>query len=171
MVATERIKRSETEEELQEVRLEKDALQEALRLIESENGQLRSTQLFTGRASDRTAPQSSSKSRSSSRYAVKSPLPSSLSPSPPNSDDVVAPSGLTLSTASFVADNPDYLADFILQPAPKAPFVASHQTPPSKMQVISDVPSDSLSSAPEFVSRTSAPFIPDEPSPWADASS
>ncbi|KAG9316782.1 hypothetical protein JVU11DRAFT_2846 [Chiua virens] len=42
MVATERMKRAETEEELSQVCLEKDALHQALKLIEGENGLLRS---------------------------------------------------------------------------------------------------------------------------------
>ncbi|PFH47272.1 hypothetical protein AMATHDRAFT_152544 [Amanita thiersii Skay4041] len=42
MVATERIKRAETEEELREARLEQEALRSAIRLIEGENSSLRS---------------------------------------------------------------------------------------------------------------------------------
>lgn len=41
MVATERIKRAETEEELQEARMEQEALKSALKLVETENGRLR----------------------------------------------------------------------------------------------------------------------------------
>jgi len=167
MVATERVKRAETEEELQEVRLEKDALKEALRLIESENGQLRTGQLSTGGISDRTAHQPSSHSRSSSRDAIKSPPPSS--PSPSNSDDIALSSALPPSTASFTTENPDHLADFILQPAPKTTFAALHQKSPSKEQVISNVLHNNPSPlASDFAGRTS--FIPDEPSPWADVS-
>ena len=41
MVAQERIKRAETEEELREARMEKEALKSALKVIENENGRLR----------------------------------------------------------------------------------------------------------------------------------
>ena len=41
MVRTERIKCAEAEEELREVRLEREALKSALRVIETENGHLR----------------------------------------------------------------------------------------------------------------------------------
>ncbi|KAF8345544.1 hypothetical protein F5887DRAFT_1158768 [Amanita rubescens] len=41
MVATERMKRAETEEELKEARLEQEALRSALRLVEGENSNLR----------------------------------------------------------------------------------------------------------------------------------
>lgn len=43
MVAHERIKRAETEDELREARLEKDALKSALRVVEGENGRLRTS--------------------------------------------------------------------------------------------------------------------------------
>lgn len=41
MVAHERIKRAETQEELREARMEKEALKSALRVVEGENGRLR----------------------------------------------------------------------------------------------------------------------------------
>jgi hypothetical protein len=44
MVAQERIKRAETEEELRDERTEKEALKSALRVVEGENGKLRSRQ-------------------------------------------------------------------------------------------------------------------------------
>ncbi|OAX41146.1 hypothetical protein K503DRAFT_864101 [Rhizopogon vinicolor AM-OR11-026] len=161
MVATERVKRAETEEELQEVRLEKDALKEALRLIEGENGQLRlgSAQLSTGGISNHTAQQSYSHSRSSSRDAIKSPPPSSLSlslpPSPPSNPDDIAVLALQPSAASFSTENPDHLADFLLQPAPKTTFTTLHQKSRTKEEVISNA------------SGNNSLYIPDEPSPWA----
>lgn len=168
MVATERVKRAETEEQLQEVRLEKDALKEALRLIESQSGQLRSTQLSTARVLNRPVQQPSSHSRSSSRDAIKSPPPSSpLSPSPSNPNDISVPLTLPPSAASFTVENPDHLADFILQPAPKATFTL-HPNPPHKEKVISDAPGNPPPLAAEFASQTT--FIPNEPSPWADVS-
>ncbi|OJA20514.1 hypothetical protein AZE42_01587 [Rhizopogon vesiculosus] len=159
MVATERVKRAETEEELQEVRLEKDALKEALRLIEGENGQLRlgSAQLSTGGISNHTAQQSYSHSRSSSRDAIKSPPLSSLSlpPSPPSNPDDIAVLALQPSAASFSAENPNHLADFLLQPAPKTTFTTLHQKSRPKEEVTSNASGDN------------SLYIPDEPSPWA----
>ncbi|KAG2366282.1 hypothetical protein BDR07DRAFT_1470153 [Suillus spraguei] len=125
MVATERIKRAETEEELQEVRSEKDALKEALRLIEVENVRLRGAQLSVGDVSDKTPQLPSSHSRSSSRDAIKSP-PTSPSPSSP-AVDVTVPLALLPSAVSFASDNPEHLTDFILEPAPKPRSAASHR--------------------------------------------
>jgi hypothetical protein len=165
MVATERIKRVETEEELQEVRLEKDALKEALRLIEVENGQLRGVQLSSGGASVKTPQLPSSHSRSSSRDAIKSP-PTSPSPSCPVVDDVTVPLALPPSAASFTPDISEHLTDFTLEPAPKPPFVASHR----KTQSIGKSNPDLLDNSPPlglgFASPTSVSFITDEPSPW-----
>ncbi|KAG1751422.1 uncharacterized protein EDB91DRAFT_1105432 [Suillus paluster] len=169
MVATERIKRAETEGELQEVRLEKDALKEALRLIEGENGRLRSAKLSTGGVSDRTPQLSSSHSRSSSRDAIKSP-PTSPTPPSPTVDDITVSLGLTPSAVSFTPDNAEHLADFNLEPAPKPPFAASHRKTQSMGKVTSNIPDNSPPLALGFASPTSVSFIPDEPSPWADVS-
>lgn len=166
MVATERVKRAETEEELQEVRLEKDALKEALRLIESQSDQLRSTQLSTGRVLNRPVQRPSSHSRSD---AIKLPPPSP-SPSPSNPNDISVPLALPPSAASFTAENPDHLADFLLQPAPKATFTTLHPKPPHKEKVISDALGNPPPLAAEFASQTTISFIPNEPSPWADVS-
>jgi len=165
MVATERIKRAETEEELQEVRLEKDALKEALRLIEGENGRLRSARLSAGGLSDRTV---QPLSRSSSRDAIKSPPPRSPSPSSPTSDDITVPLALPPSIAAFVSDNPEHLADFVLEPAPTAALAALHRKTQSKEKATSNLPDNSPPLASGFA--TSVSFIPDEPSPWADVS-
>ncbi|KAG0700813.1 hypothetical protein DFH29DRAFT_602636 [Suillus ampliporus] len=169
MVATERIKRAETEEELQEVRLEKDALKEALRLIEGENGRLRGTKLSAGEVSDRTPSLSSSHSRSSSRDAIKSP-PASPTPSSPPVDDITVSLALTPSAASFASDNPEHIADFNLEPAPKPPFAASHRKTQSMEKVTSNISDGSPPLALGFANPTSVSFIPDEPSPWADVS-
>lgn len=165
MVATERIKRAETEEELQEVRLEKDALREALRLIEVENGRLRGAQLSVGGVSDKTPQLSSSHSRSSSRDAIKSP-PTSPSPSSPAVDDITVPLALLRSAASFASDNPEHLTDFILEPAPKPRSAASHRKTPSVEKATSNLSNDSPPLSLGFASPTSVSFIPDEPSPW-----
>jgi hypothetical protein len=81
MVATERKMRAEMEEELNEVKLEKDALKSALRLIENQNVQL----LETSSPQPDITTFSRTHSRSSSQIAVKS-RPQSLvlnSPYPP----------------------------------------------------------------------------------------
>lgn len=100
MVATERIKRAETEEELKEARLEKEALQSALRLIEQEYNNLRivpalETPYFSGNS--HAVSSTPGHSRNSSEVGVKSApsspeasrarsLPSSTPPSPFQSD-------------------------------------------------------------------------------------
>ena len=76
MVATERIRRAETEEELKETRLEKEALRSALRVIEGENGRLRSAMTVAEESIPSTQFSSQSHSRSSSRTAIKSRPPS-----------------------------------------------------------------------------------------------
>jgi len=73
MVATERIRRAETEEELKETRLEKEALKCALRVVEGENGRLRNARP--------QVEEYTSHSRSSSRAAIKS-RPSSVASIP-----------------------------------------------------------------------------------------
>lgn len=163
MVATERIKRAETEEELQEVRLEKDALKDALRLIEGENDRLRGAQLSAGGVSDKTLQRPSSHSRSSSRYAIKSPP---TSPSSPAVDDVAVPLALQPSTASFTSDNPEHLTDFTLEPAPKPPFLASHRKTQSVEKATSHIPDSSPPLGLGFTSPTTVSLILDEPSPW-----
>ncbi|KAA1475086.1 hypothetical protein DENSPDRAFT_407555 [Dentipellis sp. KUC8613] len=68
MVASERIKRAEAEEELRQTRAEKDALRSALKILESENGQLRSQPHPEVNGAEMTH------SRSSSTAALKSPV-------------------------------------------------------------------------------------------------
>ncbi|KAI0312242.1 hypothetical protein OF83DRAFT_676001 [Amylostereum chailletii] len=87
MVATERIKRAEAEEELREVRLEKEALRSALRLMENERIRASSTPPPT--TVDEVDLRSTIHTRSSSNIALKSPppsSPSSSSPSTPSQD-------------------------------------------------------------------------------------
>ncbi|KAJ6608431.1 hypothetical protein B0H10DRAFT_2302808 [Mycena sp. CBHHK59/15] len=67
MVASERIRRAETEAELVEARQEKEALRSALRVIEGENVELRSS----GSGSNLGSPRM--RSRSSSSVGIKSP--------------------------------------------------------------------------------------------------
>jgi hypothetical protein len=163
MVATERIKRAETEEELQEVRLEKDALREALRLIEGENYRLRGAQLSAGGVSDKTPQRPSSHSRSSSRDAIKSPP---TSPSSLAADDITVPLALLPSTASFTSDNPEHLTHFTLEPAPKPLFAASHRKTQSVEKATSNLPDSSPPLDLGFASPTSVSSILNEPSPW-----
>ncbi|KAH7923165.1 hypothetical protein BV22DRAFT_606119 [Leucogyrophana mollusca] len=168
MVATERIKRAETEEELQEVRLEKDALREALRLIETENGRLRSANVSSGTLSDRTV----SHSRSSSREALKSPLSVSEPSTPRSADRVDEPQ--PTSASSYLSETPDHLADFSLAPAPKPLFGSSQrkaQAADKSREAESTVVDNSPPLPSGFASPRPVPFISDEPSPWADAPS
>jgi hypothetical protein len=72
MVATERIKRAETEEELKELRQEKEALRSALRLIEGENFTLRSSENVGFLEVENLVSRPRSHTRSSSEIAVKS---------------------------------------------------------------------------------------------------
>ncbi|KIJ68060.1 hypothetical protein HYDPIDRAFT_165792 [Hydnomerulius pinastri MD-312] len=182
MVATERIKRAETEEELLEVRLEKDALREALRLIEGENGRLRSVNSSAGTLSDRTAQPSSS---SPSRMSPVIPPRSSPSPRPPPSPKPPSIAPLVRNgkrtppvAPAYVPEMPDHLANFALEPAPKPSLAAMHRKTQSmdKSKAANSATAtvslnDSPSFASGFASSSSVPFIPDEPSPWADATS
>ncbi|KAF9227176.1 hypothetical protein BS17DRAFT_800266 [Gyrodon lividus] len=175
MVANERMKRAETEEELKEVRLEKDALREALQLIEGENGQLRSANPSSGTLSDRTErPSSSTPSHLSPALPSHSPpSPSLLSTEPPGK-----PNGKTILAVapSYSAEMPGHLASFALEPAPKPSLAVLHRKTLSMdisratgAYTVSLNDPSSLASG--FASSSSVPLIPDEPSPWADATS
>lgn len=87
MVAEERIKRAETEEELRQARNEKEALKGALRVIESENGQLRERTTSPIADDQRTLRLEDSGNRSSLHSSdFRSPsLPDNSTPSPPGS--------------------------------------------------------------------------------------
>ncbi|KAL4260991.1 GDP/GTP exchange factor Sec2 N-terminal domain-containing protein [Pleurotus pulmonarius] len=90
MVATERIKRAETEEELREAVLEKEALRSALKLIEGENTHLRSNSTPSG--SSPIIPPSLrpiTRSRSSSEVAIKSQPGSPTTTKLPDSPQIV----------------------------------------------------------------------------------
>ena len=87
MVATERRMRAETEEELKDLKQEKEALRSALRLIDGEITTLRGPE--QKQIAEMVASFSPPPSRSSSRIAVKSrpaslDLPSILPPLPPS---------------------------------------------------------------------------------------
>ena len=151
MVATERIKRAETEAELRESRQEKEALRSALRLIESENMHLRGSSTDTQPMESNSASVSSlslSHSRTSSRVAVKSP-PSSPSHSPTTS----------LTSAPFPYSTP---------------YESSSTTVPPPSQ-----PPDSLEDELELIPQSDVSHPPPPPasaeeqetSPWADVPS
>ena len=71
MVATERMKRAESEEELKDLRQEKEALRSALPLIEGENFTLRSSENVGSPEIEDFASRSRSHTRSSSEIAFK----------------------------------------------------------------------------------------------------
>ncbi|KIK05239.1 hypothetical protein K443DRAFT_130516 [Laccaria amethystina LaAM-08-1] len=142
MVATERIKRAETEEELKELRQEKEALRSALRLIEGENFTLRSSENVGFLEVENLVSRPRSHTRSSSEIAVKSrpesldleytslpPLPPSPSPYPEPISDTVP-----LSTSPSPLDEED------AQPTPRyQPYQPLEPSP------WADVPSQSSS--------------------------
>ncbi|SJL15137.1 uncharacterized protein ARMOST_18622 [Armillaria ostoyae] len=111
MVATERIKRAETEEELREARQEKEALKSALRVVEGENVHLRGSPSTFGTPdpSVENLALSEIRSRSSSEAGVKSrPTSTSSSSSPSMSREAFSPAFVT-ETASAAAEENDEL--------------------------------------------------------------
>ncbi|KIK99388.1 hypothetical protein PAXRUDRAFT_822806 [Paxillus rubicundulus Ve08.2h10] len=172
MVATERMKRAETEEELKEVRTEKDALREALRLIEGENGQLRSANASSGTRSNRT------EALPSSTPSHLFPALLSLSPPSPSLPSTGSPGAINDETTTpvvtpFVAEMPKHLASFALEPAPK-PSLHQRTMSAEKLTAASTSTvslNDPLPVVSEFASSFSVPLTLDEPSPWADATS
>ncbi|KAL4073819.1 hypothetical protein V8B97DRAFT_1936590 [Scleroderma yunnanense] len=172
MVATERIKRAETEGELQEVRKEKNALREALRLIEGENGRLRSANVTSEAVSDRIEqmPSDTSLEAGSSDPKVRVTL------SPPSPEehlndirDAASGNHFGVDPTSYVADLPDHLKGFALEPAPKASAVALRRTQlpvTSKANPAASIGTDEMTFS---FSASFVPAIPDEPSPWGDS--
>ncbi|KAG1715626.1 hypothetical protein ID866_1550 [Astraeus odoratus] len=169
MVATERIKRAETEEELRELRKEKDALREALRLVEGENGRLRSANLSSGALSDHTEQPSSS-------TPLETPAGPSvtltLSPPSPEQHALGISDGGSdmvsrIDSTSHVPDVPDHLKGFALEPAPNR---RTQSTDKAK-----GLASTSLDDSLSTLTVSDPPItlcIPDvEPSPWVDVQS
>jgi len=160
MVATERIRRAETEEELKEIRLEKEALKSALRVVEGENGRLRTTNITSVMEEAQPAhfvsldglPHSSvSRSRSSSRVAVKS-----------------RPSSVT--SASSIPQSPKATVE--VPPSTSAPYPPSPPPEPD-LTTTTAIASPALTSSeltPHEASRfpPAAPFIADEQLAWAN---
>ena len=173
MVAQERIKRAETEEELHEARTEKEALKSALKVIECENGRLRRGSLIypdvrgdvqEGEEGERMRDEPTevggddkgvlsvdpetglAESRSSSRMGMKSPVHSRQS------------SILELKTAEDV-------------PAPThAPALVANHEPPSSISSTS-LPSEPQSQAPPQASPPPTPLPPLSVSPNQNSSS
>ncbi|THH12690.1 hypothetical protein EW146_g7459 [Bondarzewia mesenterica] len=126
MVAMERIRRAEAEEEAKEAHMEKEALRSALKLVESENGRLRigpivhSTQQndhysSEGEEDDQVVARFSH-SRSSSRIALKSPPPQDVE-SGPSSPIAFSPPF----TAKEESSSIDGFEDAPSSPAPGSP--------------------------------------------------
>ncbi|KAF8965588.1 hypothetical protein BDZ97DRAFT_1918148 [Flammula alnicola] len=163
MVATERKMRAETEEELKELKLEKEAMRSALQLIEGENTHLRENSLMASPQPDAAIPGaellrfSRSHSRSSSQTAIKSrpaslvldlfpPLPPSPSPDGSAYDDEVPHETTTTtaeprSTQSLTPLSPEEDS----QPTPRFRLSTSPLVEPSPW---ADVPSSSRSVSP-----------------------
>ncbi|KAF4620822.1 hypothetical protein D9613_000047 [Agrocybe pediades] len=169
MVATERKMRAETEEELKELKLEKEALKSALRLIDGENSHLRESGLLSSPHSDRGTPSqggSRTHSRSSSEVGIKSrpdslviaPYPP-LPPSPAPSDDFKTPE----------EGSPQ---DELLTPGGTSPDAEESQPTPRYPQGNIPLPGTGTSSH----SASSSISVPSDPlfngsSPWADVPS
>ena len=108
MVAVERIKRAEAEDELKEVHSEKAALKAALRLIEDDR--MRTENSHAPHANGAVSPPSHS--RSSSREGIISPRrrdsPRPPSPPPPTAQSrSQSPGGIPLSASSGALGSPD----------------------------------------------------------------
>lgn len=85
MVATERIRRAETEAELKEERLEKEALRSALRLVEGENVMMRRSVSLEALGGSPRVPSASSSPSASPQIHHAPPSPASSSSSSPSS--------------------------------------------------------------------------------------
>ncbi|EKM75296.1 hypothetical protein AGABI1DRAFT_116490 [Agaricus bisporus var. burnettii JB137-S8] len=152
MVAIERIKLAETEEELKELRTEKDALKKALRLIEGENCSLRQTNALAPASlpdlHESNIPVKHGRPRSSSEVAIKSRPGSINLPASPFSDTPASPDpsipSLDSSSPSTTSRSPNLDES---QPTPK--MLPTPLSPP-------------LSSFPSEL---------DQGSPWADVTS
>lgn len=163
MVATERMSRAETEEELNQTRLEKDALHQALKLIEGENGRLRSANASPRINQSDPPPQLPVSVVTPLRSSPNTPLPQPPSGPPAG--------GVTPTAPSY--ELPVHLAGFMLEPAPKPSLARLHRkTASMEKSGTADLSVSSLKqSLPGIVASRSVPLMPDEPSPWADVAS
>ncbi|KAJ8507433.1 hypothetical protein ONZ45_g10200 [Pleurotus djamor] len=155
MVATERIKRAETEEELREAILEKEALRSALKLIEGENSHLRSNShsspILPPSLSSNETVRAPSRSRSSSEVAVKSRPTTPTSIRLPES-----PEPTTQVSANGSADS-------------KSDELPDARTPTSPEAVLPSEESTTQFATYRSSQQYIGPDIPD--SPWADVPS
>ena len=152
MVATERKKLAEVQEELREARLEKDALKSALRLIEDERLRIDSSPPEPHFA----VPTYISHSRSSSRVAVKSRPPT---PSPPSS-----PKPITPVPEAHSPSPPVLPLSRLLKPS--EPELTHTSLYPSSLPDAELTPHDPLRSM-----LPPTPYLVDDESPWADVKS
>lgn len=142
MVATERIKLAQVQEELSEVCLEKEALKSALRLIEDER-----LRMDNSLSDHRTVSSHLSHSRTSSREAVKS-RPSTPSPSQSSPTSAISTSPLpTLPPSPPQGPSEDTPGHTLSYPLSSPGFGLPHSIPPP------------------------TPYLVDDESPWADAKS
>ncbi|KAI9571179.1 hypothetical protein HD554DRAFT_2079203 [Boletus coccyginus] len=160
MVATERMKRAETEEELNQTRLEKDALHQALKLIEGENGRLRSA----------NAPPDAPLGRTNllgipPQLSVITPL---QSPNPPSPQPLAKPPvGKVTPPPAALYEIPGHLVGVMLEPAPKPPAGQHRKTASMEKLGTADLPVSSFNGTlAAIVTSPSVPLMPDEPSPW-----
>lgn len=163
MVATERMKRAETEEELDQARLEKDALRQALKLLEGENGRLRST----------NAPSDAPLGQLDQSDTLSVVLPCSCPQQP-------SPRPLSRPTTSKVTppvapsyEIPGNFPGFQPEPAPLPSLAGLHRkTASTETLGIADLSVSSLKeSLPVIAASPYVLLVPDEPSPWEDVAS
>ena len=167
MVATERIRRAETEEELKQSCLEKDALRRALELIEGENGRLRSANVSSALPLGRT-----DHSGTPSQSSVVLPLCSSPKPPSPRPPSRTSTDKVTAPIAPSY-EIPSHISDFVLEPAPKPPLAGPHRKTASMEKLeTTELSVNSLRESLQVIAASpSVPLLLDEPSPWADAAS
>ncbi|KAG8214087.1 hypothetical protein J3R82DRAFT_10845 [Butyriboletus roseoflavus] len=136
MVSTERMRRAETEEELYQTRLEKDALHQALKLIEGENGRLRNA----------SAPPDTPMGRIDQSDTPPVVLPVRLSPEQHSSRPPSRPSTDKVTTPiAPLYEIPGHLAGFQLEPAPKPSLAGLHRKTTSwEESLIADLSVSSL---------------------------
>ncbi|KAK0448489.1 hypothetical protein EV421DRAFT_2016677 [Armillaria borealis] len=172
MVATERIKRAETEEELREAMEEKEALKSALRVVEGENVHLRgsSSTFGTPDPSVENLALSEIRSRSSSEAGVKSrPTSASSSSSPSTNREAFSPVFAT-ETASAAAEEEDELEQE--NPTPQHRSTIPSPSPSQWVEERTIRYPDKEEEAEETLrQRTSSPPWDEGSSAWADVPS
>ncbi|KAK0213421.1 hypothetical protein DFS33DRAFT_1377910 [Desarmillaria ectypa] len=172
MVATERIKRAETEEELREARQEKEALKSALKVVEGENVHLRgsSSTFGTPDPSVENLTLSEIRSRSSSEVGVKS-RPASASSSSPSVDREAFSPVLAAETASAAAEEADEQEQENSTPQHRSTVPSPSPSQLAEERTIKHP--DKEEEAEESLLRQRMPSPPwdEDSSPWADVPS